>query len=141
MENNNFQFVPTGYNDQFYSSMYMSLFQKLIFLHGSGMNREAMELFDNTIGHFTSLFDELFVRNIDGIDKYINELEDLTYKQRSLQEYRLKVSEFARLIVRCGVAPKPDVRIDFYVPWDVPKDLKDLSFAGEKKGEVVDEQD
>lgn len=140
MGNDDFKLIPTGYGDQFYFNMYMSLFNKLLFLHASGMNHEAMELFDNTIGHFTALFDEIFIVNIKKIDIYVSELEDLTYKQCMIQEYRLKTSEFARLVVRCGVAPKPDVRIDFDIPWDVPKDLGDLSFAGEKRGDVKDEE-
>lgn len=140
MENNDFKLTPTGYGDQFYNAMYMTFFSKLLFLHASGMNHEAMELFDNTIGHFTALFDEIFIVNIKNIDKYVSEIENLTYKQSMIQEYRLKTSEFARLIVRCGIAPKPDVRIDFDVEWEVPKDLDDLSFAGEKRGAEKDEQ-
>ena len=140
-ENDDHTFVPTGYNDSFYSSMYMSMYQKLLFLHGNGQNREAMELFDNMVGHFATIFDELYIKNVALVDTFVESVPDITYKQRSMQAYRLKLSEFARLIVRCGIAPKPDVRIEFDVPWEVPKDLTELSFAGEVKGVVKDETD
>jgi hypothetical protein len=117
-------------NGDYYSSKVTNLFLRSLELHSMSKNNEARELFYNILGYFAILFDMDFIDNCIEINNKINSNTSLSVYHKNEQKYRLHLGEFSRLIMRAGVSPKPDIRIDYNVPWEVPKSLEELSFDG-----------
>ena len=106
-----------------FATMAINLYNNLTFLHKFGQNREARELFKNTLPDFQSLFDKTFIKECIAIETYIDEQKDVSDMQKEEQIYRLHRGQFARMLVRSGVVKKPDIRIDMPKLWDVPKEI------------------
>jgi hypothetical protein len=108
-----------------YASMYFSLFEGRKALHVQGLHNHAIKLFYNMLGDFRPLFDSVFIFNFDKITHSFRDDKNYTYSQSVEQIYRLHVSEFAALMVRRGVAPKPDTTLQIICS-DAPKDLNEV---------------
>jgi len=108
-----------------YASMYFSLFEGRKTLHVNGMHNDAVKLFYNMLGDFRPLFDKIFIDNFHSISHSFRNDTQYTYSQAVEQIYRLHVSEFASLMVRKGVAPKPDTTLQIICA-DTPKDLSEV---------------
>lgn len=108
-----------------YASMYFSLFEGRKTLHVNGMHNDAVKLFYNMLGDFRPLFDKVFINNFNNINQAFRSDTQYTYSQSVEQIYRLHVSEFAALMVRKGVAPKPDTTLQIICA-DTPKDLNEV---------------
>lgn len=127
--------------------LYQMMFIRLLNLHSMGKDREARTLFDGMVGHFYGIFDAIFIRNCELIDRIVEEPQfkrKYTPEQLLNQAYWLRSGELSRLMVRSGHAPKPDVMLVPDVPWEVPKDLKSLSLSGEDvkgKGQGVEDDE
>lgn len=116
----------TGYQQKTnYASMYFSLFEGRKALHVQGLHNQAIKLFYHMLGDFQPLFDDIFITNFDMITHSFREDTQYTYSQCVEQIYRLHVSEFAALMVRRGVAPKPDTTLQI-IREGTPKKLTDV---------------
>ena len=119
-------------NKTSYASMYFTMFNQRSQLHSMGLDAAAVELFYNLLGDFLPLFDDQFKNNCVQITHAFREDKQYTMQQAKMQMYRLHVSEFAALMVRRGVAPKPDTTLQIYCS-DTPKDLKEVFGASTNK--------
>ena len=108
-----------------YASMYFSLFEGRKALHVQGLHDQAIKLFYNMLGDFQPLFDDTFINNFDMVTHSFRQETQYTYSQCIEQIYRLHVSEFAALMVRRGVAPKPDTTLQI-IRDDTPKTLAEV---------------
>src|SRR6056297_766055 len=108
-----------------YASMYFSLFEGRKALHVQGMHDQAIKLFYNILRDFQPLFDDDFINNFDMVTHSFRDDTQYTYSQCVEQIYRLHVSEFAALMVRRGVAPKPDTTLQI-IREGTPKTLKEV---------------
>lgn len=122
-------------NGDYYSAKVTNLFLRSLELHSMSKNNEARELFYNMLGYFVILFDMEFIDNCIEINENINQDDSLSVYHKNEQKYRLHLGEFSRLVMRAGVTPKPDIRISYDVPWEVPKNLEELSFDGSDRQE------
>ena len=107
-----------GYTEKLtYSEMYRVLFYSLASLHRQSMRFEAIEMFNDCIGDFKPLWDEIFFKNYQVInEKYDN----------GVDRYRLHRAELISLLQRAGIMELPDMRYDTVPNWIVPKDLSEL---------------
>lgn len=107
-----------GYGDKLtYGELYRVMFYSLSSLHRQGMRFEAIELFNDTIGDFKPLFDEVFVKRFTDIcDKYPD----------AINRYRLHRGELVALLQRAGMFELPDMRYDAKPDWTVPLGMEDL---------------
>lgn len=124
-----FEISPIGFGESFnYSVEYANVIHTINSLRVMKGLDEAIDYFNDTgILPFCSLFDETYDLNCEEI-KNNDEFDRVT-------KYMLHRAEFARLMTRTGVTPKPDIRIRYKGLWDVPKDLKALSFDGSKRSD------
>jgi len=118
--------IPLGYASKLsFAQVYTSLFQRLIHLHSTNQDSRAYQLFYNTLSEFASLFDTQYMDNCITVDED-EEINKLPPDVARNQKYRLHKTELARLMMRSGVAEKPDVLSDKKPNWDVPKDITEL---------------
>ena len=107
-----------GYNEKLtYSEMYRVLFYSLASLHRQSMRFDAIEMFNDCIGDFKPLWDDIFIKNYQNINKEYD---------NSVDRYRLHRAELIALLQRCGIMELPDMRYDTQPAWIVPKDLSNL---------------
>ena len=100
-----------------YSEFYRVLFYSLSSLHRQGKRFEAIEMFYDTIGDFSPLFDEIFIKN------YNTPIE----KGLSITDtYRIHRAHLISLLQRAGIIELPDTRFITNPNWDVPKDVSDV---------------
>lgn len=108
-----------------YADLYMRLYQGRMQLHIQGLDDAAYKFFYNMLGDFRPLFDDLFIQNYQDVIHEFNNNTDYTDAQAKQQMYRLHVAEFAALMERKGVSPKPDTLLQI-VRDDTPKDLDEV---------------
>lgn len=118
--------IPLGYASKLsFALVYTALFQRLIHLHSTNQDSRAYQLFYNTLSEFASLFDTKYINNCIAIDED-EELNKLPPDVARNQKYRLHKTQLARLMMRSGVAEKPDVLSVQEPKWNVPKDISEL---------------
>lgn len=125
---NGYQAVQDEYGYQGkinYAELYLQLYHSRMQLHLQGLDESAYKLFYNMMGDFRPLFDELFLENYQLILHEFNNNPDYTDAQAKQQMYRLHVAEFAALMERKGVAPKPDTQLQI-IREDTPKDITEV---------------
>ena len=112
--------IPMAFRGRIdYGYLYHRMFSGLQHLHATNQDSRAHELFYSSISDFGSLWDETFVTNFVKIqNRFLDE---------SVTQYRLHKVEFARLLQRAGIAPRPDVRLVITPDWDVPKTVDEVS--------------
>lgn len=120
---------PTAFENRInYSALYHQLFTTLNTLHSEGRHDNAISHYNMMLSMFGGLFDVTFIKNC----------YEITGEQLSEYEmYVLQKTEFARLMTRAGIAPKPDMRIRYEPKWNVPKTVSELSYDGKN---VVSEE-
>lgn len=118
--------IPLGYATKLsYAQVYTSLFQRLMHLHSTNQDSRAYQLFYNTISDFASIFDREYIDNCIAIDED-EDTNKLPPDVARNQKYRMHKTELARLMMRGGVAEKPDVLLDRKPDWEVPKNINEL---------------
>lgn len=124
-----FNVEPMGFETRInYAALYHLFMQKLNEMHAEGRHRDAITYFNMmVVPEFGRVFDKIYKNNCKEISE-----KKYNYKKT----YMLHRVEFSRLMTRTGIAPKPDIRIRYKAMWDVPKELKDLSFDGSDKSGV-----
>lgn len=129
-----FEVDPIGFETKInHAGLYHLSYSAMNDLHKEGRMRDAIEYFNaHVLPAFQCVFDKVFFENCIEITENVKD-----YKQR----YMLIKGEFSRLMTRCGIAPKPDIRIRYDALWEVPKDISELSFDGKEKREVEEEED
>lgn len=108
-----------GYNEKLtYAELYRVLFYSLSSLHRQSKRFEAIEMFNDMIGDFKPLWDEIFISNFIKINtKYTN----------AVDRYRLHRAELVSLMQRSGMMELPDTRFDTTPLWVVPETIKDVN--------------
>lgn len=121
--NKPFESEPIGFEDRInYPMMYHLLFTRLNDMHSEGKHSDAISHFNMMVGFFGGIFDKMFIINCLAIHE--------KFKDNVNKRYMLQKVEFARLMTRAGIAPKPDIRIRYKATWEAPKEFKDMSFDG-----------
>jgi len=132
-EEGTFSYDAMGFNSNLdVASMAASLYYNLMNMHLEGRDQAACKMFRNELPWFISIVDSIFLKNCAEIEETIDADASLTSIQKEEIIYRLQIGEFSRLLLRSGYLPKPDIRIHYNAPWDVPKDLKRLHFKGRR---------
>ena len=107
-----------GYQDKLtYTELYRVLFYSLSSLHRQSMRFEAIEMFNDCIGDFKPLWDEIFITNYTSINSKYSSAVD---------RYRLHRAELISLLQRAGMMELPDMRYNTPPAWKVPKNLEEL---------------
>lgn len=110
-----------------YPTLIYMVFEGIKKLHMEGRHNEAIDYFYDSVPWFQSLsdMDETFKVNWVSIEERFRNDTVLTYAQARRQMYRLHASEFALMLSRQGVLPKPDIRIR-YTREGTPKNIGDV---------------
>lgn len=112
--------IPMAFRGRIdYGYLYHRMFSGLQHLHATNQDTRAHELFYSSISDFGSLWDNVFVENFVKIQN--------RFPDENTTQYRLHKVEFARLLQRAGIAPRPDVRLVINPKWEVPKTVDEVS--------------
>lgn len=130
-----FESEPIGFEDRInYPMLYHLLCSRLNDMHSEGRHSDAITHYNMMLPMFGGIFDKVYIINC----LHINE----QYADDVNSRYMLQKVEFARLMTRAGIAPKPDIRVRYKATWNAPTEFKDMSFDGsdkEKKTESLKE--
>jgi hypothetical protein len=123
-----FRVDPIGFENRInYAALYHLYMQRLNEIHAQGRLHDAISYFNTmVVPSFGGVFDAIFLSNCQ-------EIIDVNDDYKKI--YMLHKVEFSRLMSRSGIAPKPDIRIRYEAPWEVPKELSEMSFDGSERGE------
>lgn len=123
---NEFDINPLGFASKIdYGTMYNIFYAKLSELQFQGQADLARDFFNLSLGNFAILFDELFILNCIEIET--------EYKNDPNTIFMLQLSELSTLIMRAGIAPRPDIELVYDARWDVPRSLDELSLDGKTR--------
>lgn len=112
-----------GYTEKLtYSEMYRVLYYSLASLHRQSLRFEAIEMFNDCIGDFKPLFDEIFIKDYQKINEEY---------ENGVDRYRLHRATLISLLQRAGIIELPDMRYDTLPNWVPPKNLEELEQKSE----------
>ena len=109
------------------AGMFHLSFSAMNDMHKDGRFRDAVEYFNgHVLPAYVTVFDAIFLQACLDITENVDD-----YRHR----YMLIKGEFSRLMTRAGIAAKPDIKVIYKAPWEVPKSINDMSFDGAEKAE------
>lgn len=122
-ESLSFNVDPIGFENKInYAALYHLYMSKLNDIHAEGDLINSITYFNTMIvPTFGGMFDEIYLENCNDIVEKNDNFKII---------YMLHKVELGRLMTRIGIAPKPDIRIQYEGTWVVPENLSDMSFDG-----------
>ena len=117
-----------GFQDRLnYSYLLFKMLETIDHLEKDGEMDKAIDVFHNRVAWFQSISDteDVFKKNWNTIIEQFKNKRDMSYKQQKIAMYRLFSAEFAQMLMRQGLLPRPDKRV-YYSCDRTPKTLKEV---------------